>query len=78
MDFEDKIFELQQELKESRDKELIYLNILQEIDSSIKTLFQREEENERFKLGEEFNFRDNLINLQSYLNECKRIYKIRL
>lgn len=75
---EDELIELRFRLKESKDKEMKYLAILQDIDRSLKDIFKREEENERFNLGETFNFRESCVNLQNYINDCKRIYKIRL
>lgn len=78
MDIEDELIELRFQLKESKDKEMKYLAILQDINSSLKDIFKREEENERFNLGETFNFRESCVNLQNYINDCKRIYKIKL
>lgn len=78
MDYDDEVVELRFQLKESRDKELIYLSVLQDIDSSLFNLFRRETENKRFSLEEDINFRECCENLKNYLNECKRIYKIKL
>ena len=44
-----KIFELNSDLKEHRDKERIYQEILSDINYSIMIFFKREEENERLK-----------------------------
>lgn len=77
-ELEDEIVELKFQLKQSKDKEMKYLAILQDIDKSLQDLFLREEQNERFNLGEKFDFRESCINLQNYINDCKRIYKIRL
>jgi hypothetical protein len=73
----DNLYELQYQLKMSRDKELIYKDILSNIEGSLVELFQRETENERFNLGDEINFRDSLVNLKSSLDEYKRLYKLR-
>lgn len=73
----DNLYELQYQLKLSRDKELIYKDILSNIEGSLVELFQRETENERFNLGDEINFRESLINLKSSLDEYKRLYKLR-
>ena len=78
MDIEDELIELRFQLKESKDKEMKYLAILQDIDKSLIDIFKREEENKRFNLGENFDFRESCVNLKNYINECKRIYKIRL
>ena len=73
----DNLYELQYQLKLSRDKELIYKDILSNIEGSLVELFQRETENERFNLGDEINFRDSLVNLKSSLDEYKRLYKLK-
>ena len=73
---EDEIVELRFALKESRDKQLIYLDILTNIDTSLKDLFQRERENERFNFGDEVDYRECLVNLDKALKEYKRIYRI--
>lgn len=78
MDSEDELIELRFQLKESKDKEMKYLAILQDIDRSLKDVFKREEENKRFNLGEIFNFRESCVNLQNYINDCKRIYKLKI
>ena len=72
------IVDLKFDLKKSKDKEMIYLDILSNIDNSLKVLFNREEENERFKLGDSVDYRECIVNLQSAINEYKRLYKIRL
>jgi hypothetical protein len=75
---EEEIIELKYQLKKAKDKELIYLDILSNIYGAIKTLFKREEENNRFNLGEIFDFRENIVSLKSSLDEYIRIYKLRL
>ena len=72
------IIELQYQLKKSKDKEMIYLDILSNIDNSLRILFKREQENERFNLGDDVNYRECIINLKEALDEYKRIYKLRL
>jgi len=57
---------------------MIYLDILSNIDNSLNVLFKREEENERFNLGDNIDFRQSVVNLKEALNEYKRIYKLRL
>jgi len=74
---EEEIIELKYQLKQSKDKEIIYKEILSDVNHSIKNLFEREAENDRFGLGETFNFRENMLNLKSALDEFKRIYKLR-
>jgi hypothetical protein len=73
---EGEIVELKYDLRKSRDNEKFYKEILSEIDSSIKLLFEQEKEIERFGLDEEINYRDCLVNLQKSLNEYKRVYRI--
>jgi hypothetical protein len=75
---ESEIVDLKFDLKKSKDKEMIYLDILSNIDNSLKVLFKREEENERFNLGDDIDFRQSVVNLKEALNEYKRIYKLRL
>jgi len=73
---EGEIVELKYDLIKSRDNEKFYKEILSEIDSSIKLLFEQEKEIKRFGLDEEINYRDCLVNLQKSLNEYKRVYRI--
>ncbi len=75
---EGEIIELQYQLKKSKDKEMIYLDILSNIDNSLRILFKREQENERFNLGDDVNYRECIENLKSALDEYKRVYKLRL
>ena len=51
-ELEGKIFEMESILRDNRDKERIYQEILSDINSSIINLFKREEENIRFNFGE--------------------------
>ena len=75
---ESEIVDLKFDLKKSKDKEMIYLDILSNIDTSLKVLFKREEENSRFNLGDDIDYRECILNLQSSINEYKRVYKLRL
>jgi len=75
---ESEIVDLKFDLKKSKDKEMIYLDILSNIDNSLRVLFKREEENDRFNLGDNIDFRQSVVNLKEALNEYKRIYKLRL
>jgi hypothetical protein len=78
MECEDEVIELRFELERSKDKEMKYLAMLQDIDNSLSVLFRREKENERFNLGEQTDYKECCKNLKEYLDECKRVYKIRL
>ena len=77
-ELEGEIVELKFQLQKSKDKEMIYLDILSNIDTSLKVLFKREQENERFNLGDEVDYRECVVNLKSSLDEYKRVYKLRL
>jgi hypothetical protein len=68
--------DLKFELKQSKDKELIYLDILNNIQTGLDDLFQREHENERFHLDENIDYREALINLNKSLQEYKRVYRV--
>jgi len=73
-DLEGDIFDLKSELRECIDKERIYQEILSEINDSIDNLFQREEENERFRFDDVIDYRQYVINLKKDLDEYRRIY----
>ena len=75
---ESEIVELKFDLKKSKDKEMIYLDILSNIDNSLRVLFKREQENERFNLGDNIDFRQSVVNLKEAMDEYKRVYKLRL
>ena len=77
-ELEGEIIELKFQLQKSKDKEMIYLDILSNIDTSLKVLFKREQENERFNLGDDVDYRKCIVNLKSSLDEYKRVYKLRL
>jgi hypothetical protein len=73
-ELEGEIFDLRSELQESIDKERIYKEILSEINDSIIELFNREQENERFRFDEKIDFRQYVINVKKDLDEYRRIY----
>ena len=75
---ESEIVELKFDLKKSKDKEMIYLDILSNIDNSLRVLFKREQENERFNLGDNIDFRQSVVNLKESIDDYKRVYKLRL
>jgi predicted RNase H-like nuclease (RuvC/YqgF family) len=74
---EDEIIELRYQLNKSRDKEMIYLDILSNIDTSLKHLQNEQEENDRFQLGV-IDYRKCVENLSKSMDEYKRVYKLRL
>jgi len=73
----EQICDLTIDLKKSKDKELIYKDILFNIETSLGDLIKREQENERFNLGETIDHKQALLNLKASLDEYKRIYKLR-
>ena len=73
----EKICDLSFELKQSKDKELIYKDILFNIETSLSDLIKRDQENERFNLGETIDHKQALFNLKTSLDEYKRIYKLK-
>jgi hypothetical protein len=73
----EQICDLSFELKQSKDKELIYKDILFNIETSLSDLIKREQENERFNLNETIDHKQALFNLKASLDEYKRIYKLR-
>lgn len=72
---EGEVFELEFQLKNHRDKERIYQEIVSDINNSIINLFKREEENIRFNLGEDTDYRKCLLEMKEYLDNLKREYK---
>ena len=74
-ELEGDIYDLKSELKQCRDRELLYKGMLSEINESIMELFKREQENERFRFDEKIDYREYVINLKKDLDEYKRIYK---
>ena len=74
-ELEGKIFEMESTLKDHRDKERIYQEILSDINSSIIELFKREQENIRFNMGEETDYRQFMIGMKEYMDNIKSVYK---
>jgi hypothetical protein len=72
----ERIIDLEFELEGTRDRMMIYSEILSNIDLSIDELTRREEENERFHFNEQIDYRECIINLKKHLNEYKRVYSI--
>lgn len=72
----ERIIDLEFELEGTRDRMLIYSEILSNIELSIDELIRREEENERFHFNEKIDYRECIINLKKHLNEYKRVYSI--
>ena len=74
---EGEIVDLKFQLKQSKDKEMVYLDILTNIDISLKQLEQQQKETERFRF-EEIDYKLCFENLRLAMNEYKRVYKITL
>jgi uncharacterized coiled-coil DUF342 family protein len=74
-ELEGEIFDLRSELNECIDRERIYREILSEINDSIDKLFQREEENERFRFDDKIDFRQYVLNVKEDLDEYRRLYR---
>ena len=74
-ELEGEIIELGFTLKDHRDKERIYQEILSDINNSIIDLFKKEEENIRFNLGEETDYRQCMIGMKEYLDKIKSVYR---
>ena len=72
----ERIIDLEFELEGTRDRMMIYSEILSNIELSIDELTRREEENERFHFNEQIDYRECIINLKKHLNEYKRVYSI--
>ncbi len=72
----ERIIDLEFELEGTRDRMMIYSEILSNIELSIDELIRREEENERFHFNEQIDYRECIINLKKHLNEYKRVYSI--
>jgi hypothetical protein len=72
---EGELFELESQLKNHRDKERIYQEILSDINNSIIEIFKREEENIRFNLGEKTDYRQCMIGMKEYLDNIKSSYR---
>ena len=72
----ERIIDLEFELEGTRDRMMIYSEILSNIELSIDELTRRDEENERFHFNEKIDYRECIINLKKHLNEYKRVYSI--
>lgn len=75
-ELEGQIIDLKFDLDSSKKKEMIYLDILNNIQISVLDFLKKDEENIRFNLGEKIDYKEGLINLNESLKEYKRIYKI--
>jgi hypothetical protein len=74
-ELEGEVFELEFALKDHRDKERIYQEILSDINNSIIDLFKKEQENIRFNFGEEIDYRQCIIGMKEYLDNIKSLYR---
>jgi UTP-glucose-1-phosphate uridylyltransferase len=76
-ELEGEIYDLRFELQNSKLKEMTYLDILNNIQTSLNQVIKREEENKRFNLGDQTDFKQIIFNLKNSLDEYKRVYKLR-
>ena len=74
-ELEGEIFEMGSILKDHRDKERIYQEILSDINNSLIDLFEKEQENIRFNFGEEIDYRQCMIGMKEYLDNIKSVYR---
>ena len=74
-ELEGKIFEMESTLKDHRDKERIYQEILSDINNSIIDLFKREQENIRFNMGEVTDYKQCMIGMKEYIDNIKSVYR---
>lgn len=74
-ELEGEVFEMKFALKDHRDKERIYQEILSDINNSIIDLFKKEQENIRFNFGEETDYRQCIIGMKEYLDNIKSVYR---
>ena len=72
---EGEIFELRDELRRTIDREVIYKEILSEINNSVNEVIGRDEENIRFKFDEVVDFKGFVHNMKDVILEYRRIYR---
>ena len=72
----EKIIDLSFDLKKSKDKELIYKDILFNIETSLNDLIKKEQDNERFKFNDVIDYKEALFNLKKSLDQYKYLYKL--
>jgi hypothetical protein len=73
----EKIIDLSFDLKKSKDKELIYKDILFNIETSLNDLIKKEQDNERFKFNDVIDYKEALFNLKKSLDQYKYLYKLK-
>lgn len=72
-ELEDEITQLRQE---DRSKEEHILQMLFDIRNSCSEILKRDEENERFKLGETFNYKECIVGLEQNINNFIKDYNL--
>lgn len=72
---EGEIYELRDELRGCKDRELIYKEILTEIKDSINELIKKDIENERFHFDDKVDYKEFVNNLKDDLINYKRVYR---
>jgi hypothetical protein len=73
---EGEIIDLKYELRLSKDRELIFKDLLSEVDNALNQIFEQEKEIERFRLDEKIDYRECLVNLKKSFQECRRVYRV--
>jgi len=74
---EDELVELKFILQDLKDKESAYKELLSEIKNTIKEIMDFEMDNERFNLEAEIDYKSCINNLNKYLTEYRRLYKLK-
>ena len=75
-ELEEKIIELKYQLKTSKDREVLYKELLSEINDSLNEIFKQEQEIERFGFDEKIDHRECMVNLKKTFQEFRRINRI--
>ena len=75
-ELEEKIIELKYQLKTSKDREVLYKELLSEIDDSLNEIFKQEHEIDRFGFDEKIDYRECMVNLKKTFQEFRRINRI--
>jgi len=73
---EGEVIDLKYELRLSKDRELIFKDLLSEVDNALNQIFEQEKEIERFRLDEKIDYRECLVNLKKSFQECRRVYRV--
>lgn len=78
IELEGDIIDLKFDYDKSKYRENACFEMLVEINDSLNDLFKKESENERFNLGEVYDFRESLVSLKNSLRDFQKNYNIYL